>query len=194
MAVDDAGDVYVVGTYTGRPDLGGGPLPTASWGAIFLVKYSGTDGAHLWSRTFTAETAGGFSIAAGADGIAIVAKTYGTVDFGGGPLGEERAFWHVVARFSARGEHVWSAGLGHFFGTETAVGIDPSGDVVVGLDVSSDVEAFKLAAGTGELVWSRLLGVATYDAFATDLAVDPACNIFLTGRADYRAFLARLSP
>jgi hypothetical protein len=53
IAVDSAGDFVVVGSSQGSLDLGGGPLAGGSGALnaeIFVAKYSGSTGGHVWSR------------------------------------------------------------------------------------------------------------------------------------------------
>ena len=52
IAVDVNGDVLVTGRFSGTVDFGGGPLTSAGGYDIFVAKFSGVDGAHLWSQRF----------------------------------------------------------------------------------------------------------------------------------------------
>ncbi len=52
IAIDSSGNVVVVGYFTGAVNFGGGVLTSAGGNDIFLVKYSGANGAHVWSKRF----------------------------------------------------------------------------------------------------------------------------------------------
>jgi hypothetical protein len=51
LAVDPGGAVVIAGSLQGTVDLGGGPL-TSYQGSydVFVAKYEGAGGEHLWSR------------------------------------------------------------------------------------------------------------------------------------------------
>src|SRR5262249_47559744 len=50
-AVDGAGNVLLTGFFDGSVDFGGGPLTSAGWSDIFVVKLDPA-GNHLWSKRF----------------------------------------------------------------------------------------------------------------------------------------------
>src|SRR3990170_6282915 len=52
VAVDGNGDVLLTGSFQGTVNFGGGNLTSAGLEDIFVAKYSGADGAHLWSKRF----------------------------------------------------------------------------------------------------------------------------------------------
>jgi hypothetical protein len=52
LAVDAAGDVVVMGLAVGSLSLGGDALPARGLEGVFLAKYVGGTGRHLWSKTF----------------------------------------------------------------------------------------------------------------------------------------------
>jgi len=56
VAVDPHGDVVMTGYFTGSMDFGGGLLTSRFGRDVFLAKYSGANGAHLWSREFGGTT------------------------------------------------------------------------------------------------------------------------------------------
>jgi len=95
LAVAPNGDAVITGSTNEYLDLGGGVLPTASGAPIaedlFVARYAGTDGAHIWSQRFG--DASGLGYAEGVDvavdgaGAPIVATRFaGTVDYGSGPI------------------------------------------------------------------------------------------------------------
>ncbi|WP_437852442.1 hypothetical protein [Sorangium sp. So ce363] len=52
LAVDSHGDIFVAGDFTGDADLGRGTTLGLKGNQAWVAKYSGEDGAHLWSRHF----------------------------------------------------------------------------------------------------------------------------------------------
>jgi len=146
--VDAAGNALVTGSFQGTLDLGGGPLTGVSW-HIYVAKFSGADGTHLWSKAF----GGGPSaecyvraLAVDANGNVLITGEFGEapVDLGGGPLTfpDDAAF---VAKYSgADGSHIWSKGFGGTTRGNTAtalsVAVDPSANVLVTGDFGGTVD------------------------------------------------------
>lgn len=52
VAVDSEGDVYVGGGFQSTLDFGGGPLTALGDGDMFVARYRGASGAHVWARQF----------------------------------------------------------------------------------------------------------------------------------------------
>jgi hypothetical protein len=99
MAANAAGELLVLGGFSGTVDLGGGPIMgEGGQGTTFVMKRD-PQGNYLWAKTFTAN--GGFiptSIAADpAGGALFTGSFFGALDLGGGPLMQSGAF---LARFS----------------------------------------------------------------------------------------------
>src|SRR4029434_11182450 len=83
ITVDSNGDVLITGNFQGTVDFGGGGLTRAGLNDIFVAKFSGVDGAHIWSTRFgsTGDDFGN-GIAVDGSGNVLVAGTFnGTVDF-----------------------------------------------------------------------------------------------------------------
>jgi hypothetical protein len=88
VTVDGNDDVIVTGYFTGTSDFGGGPLSSAGAYEIFVAKYSGGDGSHIWSKRFggTSDDVG-YSVSTDSNRNVLATGYFrGTVDFGGGPL------------------------------------------------------------------------------------------------------------
>ncbi len=87
IAVDEAGNVLVTGSFEGTVDFGGGALTSAGSREIFLAKYDAA-GAHLFSQRFgDTDFDSGAAIAVdGAGNVLVTGSFEGTVDFGGGAL------------------------------------------------------------------------------------------------------------
>ena len=127
LTLTGLGNVLLVGSYTGTPDLGTGALPASGEGvpALFIAKYSPT-GRPLWSRGFVA-TFQRFELehwpvratavttdAAGS--LILTGHLQGRVDLGGGVLDaggssvefDDAAAGALVAKFDFDGRHLWS--------------------------------------------------------------------------------------
>jgi hypothetical protein len=86
VATDRAGNIYAVGTYTGRVDLGDGAR-TAMSRAAALVSLA-ADGTRRWARIFDSSAVDGAeSVAVGRDMVFVAGNAGGTLDFGGGAVG-----------------------------------------------------------------------------------------------------------
>jgi PKD repeat protein len=156
------GNVVVCGAAVKAVDFGGGSLAALGGSDGFVAAYSGTSGAHVWSRRL-----GGtgndyaYSVAAGADGTLVVAGAFeGTASFGGGSLtsvGQSDAY---VAKYNAGGGAVWVRGLGGS-GADTGqeVAVAPTGNPVVS----------GYFYGSGVFDGTTLTGAGSYDGFVTKL-------------------------
>jgi hypothetical protein len=135
IAADGTGNVLVTGYFLGTVDFGGGALTSAGIDDIFVAKFSGVDGAHLWSQRFGGtSTDVGTGLAADGSGNVLVTGFFsGTVDFGGGPLTTAGGNDIFVAKLSGvDGAHLWSQRFGST-GADVGLGLaaDGSGNVLV---------------------------------------------------------------
>ena len=185
IAVDANGDVYVVGTFSGPIDFGGGRRTTTG---SFLVKLAGGTGSHQWDRvapgdrTYTAHVA-----AVNSGMIAIGGSFVGTVDFGTGNLTTDNWDDFIAGYQVANGDAVWAKVLATTgFDGEFAGLVAADGDVIVsgsyfgtamlgGASLPSngndDVFLARYHGATGAHVWSKQLGGANADharAITTD--------------------------
>ncbi len=174
MDVDAAGNIYVVGRYAGTPNYGGTDLPNGGGNDIFIAKFSGANGAHVWSRGFGGtgfDYCEGHAVAVANDGVVLACTFVGTASFGGAPLVADGNDDMVLAKYAFNnGAHLWSkhyGGAGSVF--PRAVTIDPSGNVLVtgghtgtanlgGQDLesagSTDVFIAKYSGTNGNHIWS----------------------------------------
>jgi hypothetical protein len=205
VAVDADGDIFVVGQYSAPDlDLGGGALGGGGATGVFVAKFSGNNGSHVWSRSLSATGfANGSDIEVDAEGDVIVTGFFGgTIDFGGGAVTSTDPLrdFYVVELSGADGSHLWSTtfsgapAMGVGLGRLVRVAAGSEGVFVLGSFAStvqlggatvttageSDVFLLKLAGGDGSHVWSRTFGGATTDA-GVDVAVDSAGDVLLCG-------------
>ena len=212
IAIDPQGDLIVTGIFSGGCvnnvclDFGGGPLTTSETSQMFLVKLSGHNGGHIWTRASTTPPgqigwAEGLDVAADANGdIAVIGPFYYQVSVGGGPLTTASQSGLFVARYSGHdGSHLWSRGLSTsefcFCSVWGGVAFAPQGDVLVAgnllgatdlggrvLDPSAGREMFIARFGRtdGAHVWSRQYGDLGFDR-VVDIAADPTGNLVITG-------------
>ncbi|WP_338868828.1 DUF7594 domain-containing protein [Myxococcus stipitatus] len=170
VALTSQGNILVVGSYTGTPDLGTGPLPAAEEAtvpAMFIAMFS-PDGVPVWAKGFVANLeqggvtrrvpVGARAVATDSQGSLIVTGSFhGTMNLGGGVLDAGPSSRDAVnpepgmflARFSGEGAHLWSVaypGLGGGGTQGFRVATDRAGNIVVG----------GTASGAGEDI--RVLG------------------------------------
>lgn len=158
IAVDNGGDVYVVGNFVGPVNFGGG---NRSGKGGFLVKLAAATGAYVWDRVVDAsgfESASAVTIV-DAGSIAIGGVFSGSMNLGGGnltstPVDSPDVF--VAVYNASTGMHVWSkvlttSGLGDALGGLAAA----NGDVLV----------------TGEFEETGMFGGTPLTAKGTDIFV-----------------------
>lgn len=146
-ASDDSGNIVLLGAFAGSVDFGGGAVASDGNGLdLFMTKMTST-GFYQWAKVLPTTGASNFSsgIAVDRDGN-LVATTWGsgTVDFGGGVLGDAGQDSIYLAKLSSDGEHLWSRRAP---GRNSVVAIAPDGDVVFAGKVSGTIDV-----GTGPLV------------------------------------------
>ena len=88
VAIDGNNNVVVTGSFVSTADFGDGPLTSAGSYDIFVAKYAGANGAHIWSSRFGGSgIEEGYGIAVnGSSDVFVTGFFPGTVDFGSGPL------------------------------------------------------------------------------------------------------------
>jgi hypothetical protein len=199
IAVDGNGDILVTGGFSENVDFGGGVLTSAGSGDVFVAKYSGVDGAHLWSKQFgDTWDDEGIQVAVDGSGDVLVTGYFGTtVDFGGGLLNTAGYLDIFVVKLSGvDGAHLWSKRLGN---TKPdggmGVAVDGNGDVLVmgffeqtvnfgGEPLTSagaeDIFVAKYSGVDGSYFWAKRFGGPGYE-WRGGLAADTSDNVLVTG-------------
>jgi hypothetical protein len=217
VAVDDAGNAYVTGSFEGTIDFDPGTgvaerTPTAPSGEEVFVCKLDAGGNFAWVDTWEASHANG--IAVGGGSVLVTGDFAGTVDFdpGTGVSNITSASGSVnvfVSKLDEAGNFVWARAMGGATGpapeTGRAVAVDAAGNVLTtGYFTSpADFGPFHLDGGgdgrqpvfvsrldaAGNFVWARQL---TTDADGAGIAVDAAGSVYVTGQTDGSdIFLAR---
>ncbi|MBU4263450.1 MAG: hypothetical protein KKC76_16450 [Proteobacteria bacterium] len=141
IAIDDAGDVVVTGSFAGKIDFGGGLLTSSGGQDIFLARFDAL-GNHLWSMGIgDAADQSGASVAVNFSGNIVTTGYFeGWVDFGGGPLASSGLRDVFLAVFEPSGAHLLSQAFGDADDQQgTAVVTSASGDVLAAGDFAGSV-------------------------------------------------------
>jgi hypothetical protein len=199
VAVDSGGNVVVTGGFSGTVNFGGTDLTSAGALDIFIAKFSGTDGSHVWSKGFgsaTSDEALGLAVD-GSSNVVVTGFFSGTVNFGGSDLTNTGFDIFIAKFFGTDGSHVWSKGFGGATTDEgLGVAVDGSSNVVVtgfftgtvdfggggltSLNGSSDIFLIKLSGTDGSHLWSKGLGSLSSDQ-GNGVAVDGSGNVVVIG-------------
>ena len=199
-ALDNSGNIVIVGSFRGTLDFGGGVLTTAGGRDIYVAKLD-PDGVHLWSKRFgdSSDFQEARGVAIDEAGNVIVSGEFqGTVDFGGAPLTSAGNRDIFLAKFDAAGTHLWSERFGDSsteYGWSVAVGT--TGDITVagffegtvdfggGLLTSAGLMDICVANfdAAGNHQWSRRFGDSA-GQWARSVTVDNSGNIVLSGEIE----------
>lgn len=196
ISVDGAGNVYLTGYFLSTVNFGGGPLVSAGFDDIYLVKYD-ADGAHVWSRRFgTAGHESGSAVAVDHAGNVYATGIFGdSLNLGGSTLMSASAQDIYLARFNTAGTHQWSRAFpSPMLQYCTSLAVDASGAVTAtghfqgsvdfggGAIASASFYDIFLARydANGVHQWSQGFGGASGD-FGFGVALDASENVILTG-------------
>ncbi|EYF00306.1 hypothetical protein [Chondromyces apiculatus] len=168
VAVDADDNVIVVGANGGTLDFGTGPLPTAQYSDIFVVKLD-LAGNVLWARGFPdTGVASADDVAVTADGSLVITGEHSApVDFGGGPLPAGSYPSAFLAKLDPAGNHVWSKSFaGGGSSKAFSVAVDAADNVALTGTFSGSVDF-----GAGPLTTASLfqpgIFVAAFDPLGT---------------------------
>lgn len=196
VAVDDEGNVVVMGTFWGTMNLGGEDLVSQGSIDVFVAKFSAA-GDHIWSYRFGDDLSqAGTSVAVDGEGN-VVATGYfeGTMNLGGDDLVSQGEYDIFVVKFSPEGDHLWSQRFGDWNDqSDISVAVDGEGNVLVtgdfegtmnlgGDDLVSqgddDLFVAKLSPD-GTHLWSQRFGNANWQS-SNSVAVDGEGHVVVTG-------------
>jgi hypothetical protein len=197
LAVDGSGNPAITGHSTGSADFGGGSLAGAGGKDIFVAQYSGSTGAHLWSRRVGGSVDDvGRGIAIDGAGDVVVTGNFASssVNFGSGALANTGGADIFLAKYSSGGTSLWSKRFGAGLSLDEkafGVGTDPSGNILL---TGSVVDAIDFGGGSlpgdgyydifvakfgsaGGHVWSKRTGAGA----GTSVASDGGGNVVAAG-------------
>jgi hypothetical protein len=171
VAVDEDGNVFVVGTYTGKIDPGGGTLTSAGLTDVYLVKYN-FEGAFEWAKSFgdnKAQTATGVAVNAAGD-VAITGAFAGEINFGGDQLATAGGNDLYVAVLDKDGGHKWSKRFGDAAAqVGKAIAMGPMGEVAVAGDFQGTIDFSPNADMPMTTAGSNDVFLAAFDALGAPL-------------------------
>ena len=207
LAVDSSGDVAVVGYISGGTvDLGGGDVVTTGGNSI-VAKYSGLNGAHIWSQVYRAEAVPG----AGSNlctGVAVnnvkdvfVTGTFvKSINIAGHVLSTPQAAGVYLARLGASDGVVNFANVygGNFYGQDIgySVAIDTLQNIAICGTVSGSFIDFgggpRFGDGTlnifvakftqaGGYVWDKRIQTGGTLNYAKAIKTDTLNNVLMAG-------------
>jgi len=188
IGLDANGDVFVTG-YSNAPG--------SASGDFYTVKYAGDDGSPLWADRYSAGSNEG--------GNDLVVEPGGDLLVTGGSY--QSGFKYVTIRYAgATGAREWiTTRAPAACSVATRIALDAAGDAYVTgwADPDCDESNFnenivteKYAGSDGALLWTRSFGqngVGFFDV-PSDLAVDPAGNLVVTGETTGLLVVLRYDP
>ncbi len=197
VAVDGAGNIYMVGYYSGDMNFGGGNLPYYGATNSYVVKLD-SSGNHLWSKAFISYGGGTYAkqVAVDSAGSVIVGGYYySDMEVEGEPLFNPFGGWSApyLAKYDSAGNKMWARAYSAMEGDITAMALDGSGNIHV-TGYYSDmmdwgggilpmgwftVYIAKLD-GNGDHIWSKG-GFSSSDSYSHGITVDQSGNVYLSG-------------
>jgi hypothetical protein len=162
VAVDDAGNIYTTGGFSGTVDFDSGPgtaILTSANGSNIYVQKLDSDGNHIWARSMagTASSDRGNAVAVDASGNVFTTGLFReTVDFDPGPgtanLTSAGGFDIFVQKLDSAGNLAWAISMGDssFSDVGHDIAVDGSGNVHIAGEFFGTVD-FDPGAGTAFL-------------------------------------------
>ncbi len=199
IAVDSEGNVYSLGDFEGVVSFGGDPLVATQLAkADLVIAKHDHYGNPIWSQRYgdNSNQYGAKLIIDEQDNLIVLARIYGSIDFGDKKISSDGSDI-AVFKLDSDGNHLWS----RIYGDENPdraerMVVDSQGDVILtgafttSVEFDDDVfttsgmrDAFvlKLDGATGDHVFSRQIGDVG-DDYGSGVGVDANDDIFITGR------------
>lgn len=160
IVADGNGDVIVGGTFYNNTDLGTGPISSiATDQDMFVAKYSGTDGSHIWNRPIQGNNGGWMnSVKVDAqNNVLAVGYFYGSFGFAAQTITSTSLYYDVFAlKYSSAGIPTWAKSFG---------GASTDGSLSLAVDVSGFPVVTGFFYGTANFAGTSLTSVGGSDAF-----------------------------
>ena len=124
LAIDSANNIVIVGFFGGTTNLGGSALASNGYEDVFIAKYRGADGVHLFSKKLGGVGFdNGTAVAVDLSNSIYILGTYtGSVDFGGPSPLTATSVDLFVAKYSLAGSYSWVRSPGpNLFGQSVIV-------------------------------------------------------------------------
>lgn len=193
VAVDAAGNVYVIGYFFGTIDLGGGPFTSGGFRDMFVVKYDPM-GMHLWSKHFSdPNSIYAWEIEIDGSGDVVVGGYFlGGLDFGipnQAPLTSAGDFDIFLAKLDPNtGDAIWAQRFG-----------DAAEEQLWGLDINPATNEIAISGyfqGNLDLGGGAVLGAGDYDGFVAkyDAAGNHLWSHTYGDSEDQRVYDANFDP
>jgi hypothetical protein len=191
----------VAGRFVGSVNFGGGSLVASGTNDMFVAKFAGATGAHVWSRRFGGAYDDDASAVAvdGSSNVYFTGYFRGTVDFGGGPVSVPYSsdLDTFLVKLTSAGQYAWGKTFTNT-GNERGYGVavDAAGSAVItgsfsnsmtfggatltAMDAMTDGFVARFTS-TGAHLWSRRFGADDGNEDGDAVALDPSGNVVITG-------------
>lgn len=195
IAVDNAGNQYMTGSFSGTVDFDSSAIHAGDVdtllargeGDVFVVKYA-PDDSLAWVRRMGGDfinpgayTDTGRSISVTPGGsVFVTGDFYGSADFGASTLVSSGTHSGFLTKISAGGGVEWSKSFGETKNATERVSTDNVGNAYV-LTVAKDLKAYNLMkfGSSGQTVWTNK--IVTANAPRGDIAVSGAGDVYAVG-------------
>jgi hypothetical protein len=198
IAVDNGGNVYLTGSFTGTATFGTTTLSNNGYPDIVVAKI-GNQGNWIWANKAGGDAEDeGWDIAVDASGNSYITGYFrATAHFGANQMDSNNFTFDVcVAKISATGDWVWAqAGGGNGSDTGYGIALDNAGNAYVtgdfegsatfgGIPIATygaqrDIFVGQIAT-SGTWLWIEHAGGVSYDT-GTAIAADSSGNSYITG-------------
>ena len=183
VALDAAGNAYVIGTFIGVADFDGQQLGTGTSAGEFAIKLDAATGARAWAVQLGGALSDKQDVAVtpAGDAVAVAGGFYTTINLGGAAFTSAGGQDSVIAKYDGNGLHVWSRRMGGTGNDAShAVTFVGAGDVAVvggyrgpadfgaaqslaaagGTGVMGDAFVARYASANGAHLWSSGYGAS----------------------------------